>query len=140
MPLSACAPGSANCPEYGRIRPILIVCWAHADEEATTPATTPTRIHRIATSPCCTDRKETITDPRPGDSQLAAARPRRILDVLDLVERHIDELAADLLDLADVDRLHDVAGLGVDRHHPARALPLQALGRRNQGVTVGLAA
>ncbi len=35
----------------------------------------------------------------------------RILDVLDLVDLHIDDLIADLLDLEDVHGLDDVAGL-----------------------------
>src|SRR5262245_20617708 len=73
-------------------------------------------------------------------TQSAAARAARILDVLDLVERHVDELAADLLDLADIDRLHDVAGLGIDRHRAARAVPFHSLGGGDQGVAVGLAA
>src|SRR5215813_11388796 len=70
---------------------------------------------------------------------LAAARAGRILDVLDLVERDVDELAADLLHPSDVDRLHHVAGIGVDRHRSARAVPLQPLGRRDQGIAVGVA-
>ena len=44
----------------------------------------------------------------------------RVLDVLDLVERHVLRLAADLLDLADVDGLHHVAGLA-DRSTSGRA-------------------
>src|SRR6516162_6774015 len=71
---------------------------------------------------------------------LAAARARRILDVLDLVEGDVDELAAHLLHPPDVDRLHHVAGIGVDRHRSARAHPLQPLGRRDQGIAVGVAA
>ena len=43
------------------------------------------------------------------------------------------------LHLADVDGLDDVAGLGVDRHRPARALPGHALGRLDQGVAAGVA-
>src|SRR5262245_15515468 len=46
----------------------------------------------------------------------------RILDVLDLVERDVAQVAADLLDLADIDRLDDVAGLRIDRDRAARAL------------------
>src|SRR5262249_61383022 len=68
---------------------------------------------------------------------LAAARTRRILDVLDPVERNVDELAADLLYPPDVDRLHHVAGIGADRHRSARTVPLQPLGRRDQGIAVG---
>src|SRR5437868_9306585 len=46
----------------------------------------------------------------------------RILDVLDHVELGVPELAVLLLDLAQVDVLHDVAGLRVDEHRAARAL------------------
>ena len=42
--------------------------------------------------------------------------------------------------LADVDVLHDVAGLRIDRHRAARAFPLHALGSGDQRVAVGLAA
>src|SRR5215472_18910058 len=75
-----------------------------------------------------------------GIETLTAARARRILDVLDLVERDVDELAADLLHPPDIDGLHHVAGIGVDRHRSARAVPLQPLGRRDQGIAVGVAA
>src|SRR3990172_6363682 len=74
------------------------------------------------------------------DSSLFHPGFDRILDVLDLVELHVDELAADLLDPAQVDRLHDVARLGIDQDRAARALPFHALGSGDQGVTVGLAA
>src|SRR4051794_10277310 len=50
-----------------------------------------------------------------------------ILDGLEGRELDVIELAVDLLDLPDVDVLHDVAGLGVDRDRAARALPLLAL-------------
>src|SRR5215470_1967215 len=49
-----------------------------------------------------------------GIETLAAARARRILDVLDLVERDVDDLAADLLHPPDIDRLHHIAGIGVN--------------------------
>src|SRR5512134_242137 len=55
------------------------------------------------------------------------------------VERHVYELVADLLDAANVDRLHHVARLGVDRHRAARAFPLQALRRRDHRLAVGVA-
>src|SRR5215470_1656853 len=71
---------------------------------------------------------------------LAAARPRGVLHVLDLVEWNVDQLAADLLHPSDVDRLYDVTRLGIDRHRAARAVPFQALGGRDQRVAVGLAA
>src|SRR5207247_10610729 len=79
------------------------------------------------------------SSPLAGD-QLAAARSRRVLDVLDLVEGNVDELVADLLHPPDIDRLHHVAGVGIDRHRAARALPLQTLGGGDEGIAVGLAA
>lgn len=38
---------------------------------------------------------------------------QRILHVIEFGDFGVPELAVDLLDLADVDRLHDVAGLGI---------------------------
>src|SRR5437879_702215 len=64
--------------------------------------------------------------------ELAASRARRIFDVFDFVERHIHELAADLLYPPDIDGLHHVTCIGIDRHRSARALPLQSFGRRDQ--------
>src|SRR5262245_8299301 len=72
--------------------------------------------------------------------KLAAPRARWILDVLDLVERHIHELAADLLYPPDINGLYHVARIGIDRHRSPRALPLQSLGRRDQSIAVGIAA
>src|ERR1700753_2306571 len=40
----------------------------------------------------------------------------RVLDVPDLVELDVDELAGHLLDAADIDRLDNVAGFRIDRH------------------------
>src|SRR5215467_7939324 len=60
-------------------------------------------------------------------------RLQRILDRLEGRELDGPELAAHLLDLAEVDVLHDVAGLRIDRDRPARALPLHALHRADQG-------
>src|SRR5262245_48910759 len=71
---------------------------------------------------------------------LAAPRAGRILHVLDLVEDDVDELAADFLYPPDIDGLHHIAGIGIDRHRPARAVPLQALGRRDQSIAIGVAA
>src|SRR6185295_18314151 len=51
----------------------------------------------------------------------------RVLDVGDGGELDVVEFAADLLDLADVDVLDDVARLGIDRDRPARAFPCHAL-------------
>src|SRR5262249_43233747 len=67
-------------------------------------------------------------------------RLERILDRLEGRELDGPELAVHLLDLAEVDVLHDVAGLRIDRDRPARALPLHALHRADEGVAVGLAA
>ena len=63
-----------------------------------------------------------------------------VLDRLEGRELDVVELAVLLLDLADVDVLHDVARLGIDRDRPARALPGHALHGRDQRVAVGLAA
>src|SRR4029453_15105446 len=64
-------------------------------------------------------------------ADLAATRARWILPVLHLGEEDVDELAADLLHPPDVDGLHHIAGVGIDRHRAARAVPLQALGGGN---------
>src|SRR4029077_7431350 len=71
---------------------------------------------------------------------LPSARPGRILDLLALVDRDIDESAAVLLPPPDINRLYDGARLGIDRHRATRAIPCHALGRRDQGLAVGLAA
>src|SRR5204863_7917569 len=63
-----------------------------------------------------------------------------ILHRLEGCEFHIVQFAVDLLDLADVDVLHDVAGFRIDRDRPARAFPLHSLHGFDQRVTVGLAA
>src|SRR6188508_2807620 len=64
----------------------------------------------------------------------------RVLDVLDLLELHVDQPASDLLDAPDVDRLDDVARLRVDGDGTAGALPRHALGGGDEAVPVGLAA
>src|SRR5262245_4837572 len=64
----------------------------------------------------------------------------RVLDGVELLELHVVELAVNALDLADVDRLHDVARLRIDGDHAARALPAHALHGGDQRVAVGLAA
>src|SRR6266568_1998978 len=63
-----------------------------------------------------------------------------ILHRLEGREFDVVEFAVDLLDLADVDVLHDVAGFGIDRDRAARAFPLHALHRLDQLVAVGVAA
>src|SRR5687768_2767296 len=47
----------------------------------------------------------------------------RVLDVLDLVECDVAQVVADLLDLADIDRLDDIAGFRIDGDRAARAFP-----------------
>ena len=65
---------------------------------------------------------------------------RRVFDVLELVEDHVAEAVADLLHPADVDGLHNVARRGIDRHRPARAVPLHPLGSGDERSAIGLAA
>src|SRR5215467_4526010 len=48
MPLSICVAGSANCPEYGMISPILTGPWASAGDATTASvATTAMAIARM---------------------------------------------------------------------------------------------
>src|SRR5207248_7650759 len=63
-----------------------------------------------------------------------------ILHCLEGGEFDIVELAVDLLDLADVDVLHDIAGFRIDRDRAARAFPLHAFHCPDQRIAVGLAA
>src|SRR5436305_11825848 len=63
-----------------------------------------------------------------------------ILHRLEGREFDVVEFAVDLLDLADVDVLHDVTGFRIDRDRAARAFPLHALHRSYQCIAVGLAA
>src|ERR1700729_1061042 len=63
-----------------------------------------------------------------------------VLDGIEGLELDIVKLAADLLDLSQIDVLDDVAGLRIYRNRAARALPRHALHRRNEGVAVGVAA
>src|SRR5947208_3781899 len=91
---------------------------------------------------------------RPGIARFrvrAEARPRmtaspsllRLAGILHRLEgREFDvvEFAVDLLDLADVDILHDVAGFRIDRDRAARAFPLRPLHGLDQRIAVGLAA
>src|SRR5258705_6584523 len=62
-----------------------------------------------------------------------------VLDGLEGCEFDVVELAVDLLDLADVDVLHDVAGFRIDRDRAARAFPLHPLHGFDQRIAVGLA-
>src|ERR1700678_4307979 len=66
-------------------------------------------------------------------------RVGRTLDVGDRGDFHVDEVTVDLLDLADVDRLHNVARLRVDADGTARAFPAQAPGGVDERFPVGLA-
>src|SRR4051794_16299037 len=103
------------------MRPMRIGCWAAAGSSMSNPASATSKL-RIGSSPS------------------VHACLHRILDVLDLVELHVAQLIADLLDAPDIDRLDDVAGLRVDRDRAARALPGHALGGRDQAFAVGLEA
>src|SRR5258708_8299882 len=62
-----------------------------------------------------------------------------VLDVLDLVELDIDELAPDLLDAADIDGLHDVACRRIDLDRPARARAPHALQHLHRRGSVDIA-
>src|SRR5262245_31580772 len=68
------------------------------------------------------------------------ARLHRILDVRNLLDLDVAQFALDLLDAPDIDRLDDVARVGIDTDLPARALPGEPLGGGDQGLSVGLAA
>src|SRR3569623_650248 len=65
-----------------------------------------------------------------------------ILDGFEGCELDVVELAVDLLDLADVDVLHDIARLRIDRDRTAGAFPLLPLHGFDQlgavGVAIGL--
>src|SRR5262249_34695213 len=63
----------------------------------------------------------------------------RILHRLEGLELDVVQLAVHLLDLAEVDVLHDVAGVGIDRDDSARALPFHALHGGDELVALGLA-
>src|SRR5882757_3272192 len=91
------------------------------------------------TSPGMTPRERS---PRPGMTSHAASLLglAGVLDGVEGLELDIVELAVDLLDLADIDVLHDVAGIRVDRDRAARAFPLHPLHGLDQAIAVGLAA
>src|SRR3954462_5982458 len=74
-------------------------------------------------------RSRVRANARPGMTRFRASllRLAGILHRLEGREFDVVEFAVDLLDLADVDILHDVAGLGINRDRAARALPLHAL-------------
>src|SRR3954466_16373552 len=56
------------------------------------------------------------------------------------LELDIVKFAVDLLDLADVDVLHDVAGFRIDRDRAARACPLHTLHGANQRIAIRFSA
>src|SRR5437870_2657331 len=64
----------------------------------------------------------------------------RVLYVLELGDFHVADLAANLLDAANVDRVDDVARVGIDRDRAARAFPFHAFDRADETVAIGLAA
>src|SRR5687767_4898116 len=121
MPLSICAPGSANWPENDITTPILTVCCACTGAAAIAAAATAVNPMYLRIGPSL---GVFLLRSYVALTSLLLGHPRldRILDVLDLVEDHVDQLAADLLDLADVDGLHHVAGHRIDRHRAARAV------------------
>src|SRR5262249_49547289 len=61
-----------------------------------------------------------------------------VLDVFDLVKLDIFGRVVEFLD-PDVHVLHDIGRVRIDRNRSARALPLHALGSRNQRLSIGLA-
>jgi len=62
-----------------------------------------------------------------------------VFDVFDHIKFHVVQLAVFLLHFAQVDVLHDVAGLGVDEDRAAGALENLALHGCQQGITTALA-
>src|SRR5215470_13609018 len=62
-----------------------------------------------------------------------------VFDRVESCELDIVELAVLLLDFADVDVLHDIAGVRINGDRPARAFPRQALHGRDQCIAIGLA-
>src|SRR5207302_7615550 len=83
-----------------------------------------------------------VWNPDPGMTAQAPSllRLAGILDGVKGCELDVVEFAVDLLDLADVDVLHDVARFRVDRDRAARAFPLHPLHGSDKGVAVRLAA
>ena len=63
----------------------------------------------------------------------------RILHVIDFVDLRVLGFAVHFLNSADIDGLHDVAGIGVDRYLAAR-LSISYLWRQQSKIAVGLAA
>src|SRR5579883_2269803 len=91
-----------------------------------------------APSPRISSSKRVRQEQRlPYRNPCAAALFAGILHVRDPVELDIDDLAADILDTADIDRLDDVARLGIDLDGAARAVDLHAFERRHRLVAVG---
>src|SRR5437868_14312 len=74
-----------------------------------------------------------------GMTRPCLVRLARVLHVLDDVELDVVELAVLLLDLAQVDVLHHVAGLRVDVDRAARALEDLALHAGQQRLAAALA-
>src|SRR5579884_1445736 len=141
-------PGSANWPEKDITTPTLIVPCAAAGAAwlAAAIAAIATMHPRMICSPDFYHLPGRSGPHKPalfgwsasflGSSLLHVTR---IFDIRDLVDVDIAQLVADLFDAADVNRLHDVAGLWIDHDRPARAFPAHALGGSNQGIAVGLA-
>src|SRR6266567_7120423 len=60
-----------------------------------------------------------------------------ISDVGVLVELDVVEKPVDLLDAPDIDRLHDIARLGIDHDRPARTHELHPFDRADEAVGIG---
>src|SRR3954466_8395259 len=82
-------------------------------------------------------RERTVS--APWDDEALLLGLARILDGVEGLELDVVELAVDLLDLADVDVLDDVAGFRINRDRAAWALPGHALHRGKQRIAIRLA-
>src|SRR5690606_12460552 len=132
-PVVICGPGgcgkTARAARRGARR--LISPFASTGYDRLMPVSTPAAsADRIAACPRLKRGRA-----RPG--LLGAVQ--RVLHIRDLVDDDVLQLAINLLNLADVDRLNHVARLGLDGHRPARALPRHALGRCHEDVAAGSA-
>ena len=89
---------------------------------------------------CCAHRQNAADRQRGGLTAGAVTCRRTSLDPHGRVsgELHAVELPVHFLDFADVDVLHDVARLRVDRNRPPRAFPGHALHRSEHDVAIGV--
>src|SRR5262249_45069805 len=86
-------------------------------------------------------RKQPARAPVPGRAPalLGLLLLQWVLDGFEGRKLDVVKLALDLLDLADVDVLDDLARVRINGDRPARAVPFYALHRIDQRVAVGLA-